>query len=277
MSAFVLSVWIVFQVDTSAAKNVTFCRTVFVNPELEGYTIQNGELRLNPDTRQVQWRGRITKLSNTQYMILENLILADGAPVAMDTFSTEGERNAAERGSDPNQYAFGKNWVVVNINRLRKFLNETLDASLGERIVTLNGRGFAWTTDKMRADAESYDPNRLTYLWEQQRLFKGKHEIYLSPGAWLAVDRYVNNSFQLITREGWNEIWRRDFKKAPTYNALTIMISKANAELMAVLGIDSKVLLKDGIPGIGGWRMDASVFDLESMPTPVRNRSLKHE
>jgi DNA-binding winged helix-turn-helix (wHTH) protein len=269
--------WSVFFADTSAAQNVTQCRAIFESVPLEGFAVQNGELKLNPETRHVKWRGKSIRLSATQYMILENLILADGAPVTMEAFSLEGERNAGERGSDPAQYAYGKNWVVVNIMRLRKFLSESFDPSFAKRVVTLNGRGFAWTTDKMLADAENYDPARLTYLWDKQRLFKGPNEIFLSPGTALVVDRYVNNSFQLITREGWYEICRRDLRRPMTYNALKIMISKANIELAGILGTEEKIILKNAIRGMGGWSLNSSVFDVESMPRPVRNSTITKE
>lgn len=262
---FVLAFSFVISLDIRAASNVTQCRTTHRVYDLPGFTIQSGEIKLNPETREMQWRGKIAKLTKSRYLLLENLILAGGAPVTINDFIIESRRNAIERGSDPDQFAYSDNWYVVNILRLRTFLRDNFEPSLADRIVTLQHRGFAWTTDQMLMDAQKYDPSKLTYLPDQQRIFKGTKEIFLTQSTWLVVDRYASNSFQRLTRENWNAIWSRTFHKNPSYNALSIVMARANKELADLFGTDARVLLKDGPYGAGGWRLDSNFFDLESM------------
>jgi len=88
----------------------------------------------------------------------------------------------------------------------------------------------------------------------------------------LVVDQYVNNSFQLITRETWADIYRQTFHREPTYNALSLLILNANRELAALLETNERVILKAGIYGRGGWRLDPRFFDLPSMPRTVRGK-----
>jgi hypothetical protein len=205
------------------------------------------------------------------------LILADGLLVRAAEFESEGWRHATARGKDWTKYTYGVNWVSVNMMRLKKILNENFDSSMAERIVGFHGRGFAWTTDQMLMEAKKYDPNKLTYLWDKQRVFKGSTEIVLSLTTSLVVDRYVNNHFQMLSRETWQEIWRRTYGGQLSYNALSAIMMRANKELVAVLGTNSRVLPKAGEHGRSSWRLDPNFFDLESMSRPVRNSALSME
>jgi DNA-binding winged helix-turn-helix (wHTH) protein len=243
----------------------------------DGFVIQNGEIKLNPETQVVEWRGRVAKLPPLPYLILEALILADGLLVRAAEFESEGWRHATARGKDWTKYTYGVNWVSVNMMRLKKILNENFDSSMAERIVGFHGRGFAWTTDQMLMEAKKYDPNKLTYLWDKQRVFKGSTEIVLSLTTSLVVDRYVNNHFQMLSRETWQEIWRRTYGGQLSYNALSAIMMRANKELVAVLGTNSRVLPKAGEHGRSSWRLDPNFFDLESMSRPVRNSALSME
>jgi two-component system response regulator CpxR len=105
--------------------------------------IEAGSLRLNPQTREIRYRGRSLELTSIEFDILEFLVRSQGRVVSRDELAAI----LYQRRATPYERS-----LDVHISHLRKKLAQP------SAIRTIRGAGYLFSPDTFSPDAFSPDP-----------------------------------------------------------------------------------------------------------------------
>ena len=240
------------------------CTSLLSTTAPEDFSIRFEDVALNPTERLVWMNGQSTKLGQTEYLVMELLVLAEGAVVPFEDFQEEALREANALKREAPEYK--RTWLAQYTFRLRRKLKEVFGQEISDRILNISGRGLAWNSPKLIEKSKSFDPGKITYIYNQHRVFVGEKEIILSPQLWTIFSSFVHqrktqvsvtelgNAWWILTREEVNEDWFR------------VYLSRLNSTFSKEFKSGPRKVFSFLSEG-KRWKMNAELVDvLENLP-----------
>lgn len=236
--------------------SILYCDSFLTGENREGFTIHMEDVALNPAEREILIDNKITKLAHSEYLIMETLLLADGAVVKSETFQEEALREALLRGESEDEVEYGKAWLKQHTFRLRRRLKEAFGMEVAERVITVPKRGLVWMTQRLFEQSKKFDPNKITYLPNESRVFVGPQEILLSPLLWTIFSTLMNSKKNAVSTAELQAAWWMVTREEISESGFKVYFFKLNSIFaQAFQSRQEKVF--SAISGQGLWQLNA--------------------
>lgn len=229
----------------------------------EDFSIREGGVYLNPTTRQVFYRGKKTALGPTDYIFFEALLLADGSAVDDHEFINEGLAAHEARANGRAEPKYDQFWVGANIKRVRTRLQEEFGEEFASRLITLRSRGYAWTSGAILNASESFPTDKVTYLYNQERVFVGREEVILTDRDMALLKAFFDSKTFHLSRESMMSLFERMGRDISDESYHRVAIARLNRGLRDMLGVQKNAITTERLSEV--YVLDSKFFNLVKM------------
>lgn len=234
------------------------CEPLLEKDLTDGFTIRSEDVALNPNERLMLMGGRTLKLSRSEYLVMELLILAQGAVVPFEEFQEEALREAELRGRRDSEYK--RNWLNQCTFHLRKKLKSAFGDEVSQRLITLNSRGLAWAIPSLIEQSKSFDPDKVTYVTDKQRVFVGEKEILLNPHFWSMFSSFVEKKKEKVSADELKSIWWVRTHEEVNEEFFRVYFFRLNSVFREALGSKSVKVFTPAREG-KKWQINTSLIE----------------
>lgn len=217
------------------------------------------EIHLNPTKKQVTFKGLTIKLGTQPYLLFEILLLEQGRVVNFDEIQNEALNQAGREKAELLQY--DNNWLAQTAFRLRANLKSAFGEELEKRIKTHSGRGLSWTPLSLIQRSKEFQPKKITYLLDLERIFIGPEEIFLEAYQWIIFKKFFTDNRLVINNSELAQTVFVATGKELNEAHLRVHYSRLNSKFAKAIGIkEFKLFEAEGLDG--SYRIQMKNIDI---------------
>lgn len=229
----------------------------------EDFSIRDGGVYLNPTSREVFYRGKKAVLGPTDYIFFEALVLADGEAVADHVFVNEGLAAHEARANGRDEPKYDAFWVGANIKRVRTKLKTEFGEDFANRLITLRSRGYAWTSSAILKAAASFPADKVTYLYNQERVFVGQDETILTERDMALLKAFFDSRTLYLSRDTMMSVFERMGRNISDSGYHRMAVARLNAGLREMLRIEKNPITTERLSEV--YVLDPKFFSVIKM------------